>query len=254
MSLVVIDQGIENGVKREGYSKLLPENAFHQLIEMNNSKSDIEMWHRRNIWLTVSIFLIFSLLSFFTTFWFAILGAFFSTVYYHNQMKSVRVSYNQFRFERQFQFTKFTQLIIPLLKQSSGNINLRAVFDKIVPRMDFDIDRKILQRLMSDMSYYNNSYYAFDMFAKQMSGTDTSYLFMSTLADLNNGALDLKVIDELGKLSSDEMMKGMDQIIDYKVRKFNGTYGKMVGSMILIILGFSIAVVIYQIGNLGLFV
>lgn len=251
MSIKIIAQATDTGIKREGLSKLLAQELVEKLIEMNNSKQDIEKWQKKNILIVLCILIFFTFMAVMLFLGFAVFGILLALLFYYNQLKSVQMAYNQFRFERQFTFTEFMLLITPLLKQTSSSINLRSLFEKILPRMEYEIDRNILKRLMADMSYYSNPYYAFDLFAKQMSGTETSYLFMSILADLNNGSINLQIIDELSKLTLDEMMKGIDQIIEYKCSRFNFLFTKLLGTIAIVIIGFSIATIIYNTGNLG---
>jgi len=135
------------------------------------------------------------------------------------------------------------------LKQTRGGINLRSVFERIVPRMPHEIDKKILQRLMLDMSRNPSSFDPFKMFAEQMSGTDSSRLFMVTLARLAQGSANLQVIDQLSRVTSEEMMAGIEQIIHFKISRFSGLYMKLVGAILVFVLGASIAIIPFQLGK-----
>ncbi|MGF1996145.1 hypothetical protein ACQUFM_18310, partial [Enterococcus casseliflavus] len=89
----------------------------------------------------------------------------------------------------------------------------------------------------------------FKMFAKQMSGTDSSRLFMVTLARLAQGSANLQVIDQLSRIASEEMMAGIEQIIHFKLSRFSGLYMKMVGAILVFVLGASIAIIPFQLGK-----
>lgn len=250
----IISEGTQyNANLPSGFAKLLPNQIFEQLLEMNNSKEDIAAWNKRNIMFVFMFFMLFAIFAIFTAWQVIFIGLLIGGLFFYNQMKAIKLTYQQFRFERQLEFAKFARLIIPLLKQYQQSINLRAIFEKIVPRLAYEVDRQMLQRLIVDMSYLPGSYEPFDNFAKQMSGTDGSYLFMSTLADLDQGSIDLLVIDRLGKMASEEMMQGIDQIVEFKIKGFSGTFGKMVGTIIILVFGFGISLVIYKIGEVGFF-
>jgi hypothetical protein len=76
---------------------------------------------------------------------------------------------------------------------------------------------------------------------------------MQSLFDLDQGALDLTVIERLGQIASKEMMSGIDQIIAFKERKFSLLYTKILMSVVVLMFGFGISIVVYQIGEMGIF-
>ncbi|WP_195961711.1 hypothetical protein [Enterococcus casseliflavus] len=239
--------------KRNGYLKLIPEKNLYELREMNNSMQDILMWEKRNVRRAVLFILVFGIFGVLIDFRFAFLGIVFAILDGRNQFKKVSLVYQQFRFERQLQFFKFARLLIPLLKQTGDGVNLNAIFIRLVNRMPHDIDKNLLQKLITDMSYYSGNFYPFEVFANQMSGSENSVLFMQTLFDLDQGALDLTVIERLGQIASKEMMSGIDQIIAFKERKFSLLYTKILMSVVVLMFGFGISIVVYQIGEMGIF-
>lgn len=249
MNLVIRNKTAESSENRSFFSRLLSDGVYQNLLEMNNTKENIEKWAKKKIRTSAICFSIFVVLGFLMSLYLIPIGLVVSMLIYLDTIKSVKVVYQQFRFERQIQFSKFSRLLVPILKQTRGGINLRSVFERIVPRMPHEIDKKILQRLMLDVSRNPSSFDPFKMFAKQMSGTDSSRLFMVTLARLAQGSANLQVIDQLSRIASEEMMAGIEQIIHFKLSRFSGLYMKMVGAILVFVLGASIAIIPFQLGK-----
>ena len=112
------------------------------------------------------------------------LGFVVSVLLYRQQLQTVKRVYMQFRFERQMQFAKFARLLIPLLKQTESGINLYQIFSRVVPRLNYQVDKDLLMGLMKDLSDFPNSIQPYEDYAMAVSGSEMSILFMSTLYDL----------------------------------------------------------------------
>ena len=222
--------------------RMVGETNYEMLKEMNNSDLSIIKWQQRRV-KEASLLVVFGLFIYFMTGmkWYFLVGALvLSIVFYFNKSKSIRSMYSQFKFERHLQFSKFTRLLIPYLHSSREGVNLYTVFGKIVKRLDYDTDKKLLMKLMNSMTDRPNDIERFMSYAEQTSGTDMSILFMSTLYDIRQGSADLNVIGELDKLASEELMTGIDSIISFKTRRFSMFPTVITMTTFLLVIGFMI--------------
>lgn len=144
--------------------------------------------------------------------------------------------YEVFRFNRQLNFTQFTRLLIPYLTKLSDGVSLYQVFKEMLHRLDNDIDRKCLERLMVDMTNNPNSPAPFSKFAYDFSGTDRAELFMLSVYDMKQGSFDPSVVTDLGRQASDDLMKQIDKVIKMKTKRFNNlsTWLTMCSAIVMI--------------------
>ena len=117
-----------------------------------------------------------------------------------------------------------------------------AFFAKIVKRLDYETDKQLLMKLMQEMTDRPNDIAPFVEYAEQTSGTDMSVLFMQTVYDIRQGSVDLDVIEELDRLASEELMAGIDAIIDYKCRRFVFFPTKIAMTSFILVVGFAVGV------------
>lgn len=243
-------------IKQENKSlwlKLLGENYYEKLREMNNSNISIIKWQKQRFaksWIFVGVGLVMYLLL--GKEWYYLAGGVATAIgFYVMQAKSINNVYNQFRFERHLQFSKFTRLLIPYLKQKKDGGNLYGVFAKIVKRLDYDTDKQLLMKLMQDMTDRPNDIQPFIDYAEQTSGTDMSVLFMQTVYDIRQGSADLDVIEELDRLASEELMAGIDSIIDFKSRKFVFYPTKIAMTSFILVVGFAVGVLFLNLKDIN---
>lgn len=243
-------------IKQENKSlwlKLLGENYYEKLREMNNSNISIIKWQKQRFaksWIFVGVGLVMYLLL--GKEWYYLAGGIATAIgFYVMQAKSINNVYNQFRFERHLQFSKFTRLLIPYLKQKKDGGNLYGVFAKIVKRLDYDTDKQLLMKLMQNMTDRPNDIHPFIEYAEQTSGTDMSVLFMQTVYDIRQGSADLDVIEELDRLASEELMAGIDSIIDFKSRKFVFYPTKIAMTSFILVVGFAVGVLFLNLKDIN---
>lgn len=243
-------------IKQENKSiwlKMLDENYYKKLREMNNSNVSIIKWQKQRFlksWIFVGVGLVMYLLL--GKEWYYLAGGIATAIgFYIIQAKSINNIYNQFRFERHLQFSKFTRLLIPYLKQKKDGGNLYGVFAKIVKRLDYDTDKQLLMKLMQDMSDRPNDIQPFVEYAEQTSGTDMSVLFMQTIYDIRQGSADLDVIEELDRLASEELMAGIDSIIDFKSRRFVFYPTKIAMTSFILVVGFAVGVLFLNLKDIN---
>jgi len=243
-------------IKQENKSiwlKMLDENYYKKLREMNNSNVSIIKWQKQRFlksWIFVGVGLVMYLLL--GKEWYYLAGGIATAIgFYIIQAKSINNIYNQFRFERHLQFSKFTRLLIPYLKQKKDGGNLYGVFAKIVKRLDYDTDKQLLMKLMQDMTDRPNDIQPFVEYAEQTSGTDMSVLFMQTIYDIRQGSADLDVIEELDRLASEELMAGIDSIIDFKSRRFVFYPTKIAMTSFILVVGFAVGVLFLNLKDIN---
>lgn len=239
--------------KQSIWIQMMGEKHYTMLREMNNSNIDIIRWQKKRVQKAMTLppvgILMFLLLG---REWYYLAGGFImGLVFYYMQAKSIQNIYNQFRFERHLQFSKFTRLLIPYLKTQKDGGNLYSVFAKIERRLDYDTDKQLLMKLMQDMTDQPNKIEPFIEYAEQSSGTDMSVLFMSTLFDIRQGSADLDVIEELDRLASEELMAGIDAIIEYKTRRFVYFPTKITMTSFILVVGFAIGVILMNIKDIN---
>ena len=176
--------------------------------------------------------------------WFYIAALILPIVFYKYKYNNILSQYTGWKFQRHLQFSKFTRLLIPYLKQNKGDASLYSIFNKILLRTENQEDKNSLYKLMTEMSNKPNDIQPFIDYANRSSGTDMSVLFMSTIFDYQQSSFDTSTIDELGKIASKELIHGIDEIINFKLRRFVFFPTKIVMSSFVIVLGFAIAVLI----------
>lgn len=235
----------ESTKKKSLFEKIAEDDLYPMLLEMGNPLRVIEKYQKQRILQSILILTFFIILGVTVLPAFYLIGVISFVYVYYAKYTNVRRMYNNWKFQRHLQFTKFTRLLIPYLKESNGNISLYSIFNRILKRTENETDRNSLYRLMSEMNDRPNDIKPFVDYAERSSGTDMSILFMSTIFDFRQSTFDIEVIDELGKLASEEMLTGVDQIITFKLSRFNMFPTKVVMTSILIVIGFALSMFIH---------
>lgn len=225
------------------------EDLYSILKEMGYSQKKADQIQRKRILQTIAIAIAFLLFGLIFSRWFYIGAIILPFVVYKIKYKKIKSQYTTWKFQRHLQFSKFTRLLIPYLKQSKGQ-SLYSIFNRILQRMDNKEDKKLLYTLMTEMSTRPNDIQPFIDYANKTSGTDMAVLFMSTIFDFKQSTFDISVIDELGKIASEELMNGIDEIIEYKLKRFVFFPTKLVMSCFIIVLGFATSVLVANLANI----
>lgn len=234
------------------YRTIAERDLYPMLQDMGNNQRKIDEFQKKRIMQSLVVMFIFFFLGLFFSKWFYVGMLVGSIFFYKKKYQTIRSKYTTWRFQRHLQFSKFTRLLIPYLKQSKGEVSLYSIFNKIMQRLEDEQDRNSLYRLMSEMSSKPNDIQPFIDYANRSSGTDMSVLFMSTIFDFQQSTFDTSVIDELGKISSEELINGIDEIIEFKLRRFVFFPTKIVMSSFIIVVGFAISVLIASISSFNL--
>lgn len=174
---------------------------------------------------------------------------------YRNAYTSYKKQYEGFLFQREFEFNSLMKMMIPYLKQGAdqgeeGN-SFYTVLGKCHRRLDKGIIKDNLERLMVDMVDQPNSILPFRRFAADSSGSDDADLIMLTIYEYQANSSDISIIDELGHLITERMMRSIDVIIKGKVSRF-GTFPTVVTMYpLMIIFAYTIGVAIYEMAGFG---
>uniref|UniRef100_UPI00344EEEAE hypothetical protein n=1 Tax=Carnobacterium sp. TaxID=48221 RepID=UPI00344EEEAE len=234
----------QNQSKTNIYQKLAEPNLYQMLKEMGNSKQAIDKFQKNRIMQTLFVFITLFTFGLFLSKWFYIVSLIVAVIVYKQRHKQIVSKYSSWKFQRHLQFSKFTRLLIPYLKQSKGNASLYNIFNKILLRTENEADKNSLYTLMSKMSSDSGDIEPFIEFAERSSGTDMSILFMSTIFDFQQSTFDTTVIDELGKIASEELMTSIDEIIGFKLKRFAYFPTKIVMSSFVLVMGFALGVLL----------
>lgn len=237
-------------VKVESYtfSKTVGKSVYTKMRAMDTSNSYINKW-QFNRFMTSAIVAIFSLVTV------AVMnlkpiyfggGIVVALLLYLIKGRSVSGYYTRYKFNRNLEFAKFARLIVPLLKQMKDGVSIYSVFAQILPRLQSPIDRKLLQRLMIQITDRPNDIEPYIEFSRSMSGTDFSLTFMTLLYDVSQGATDDNIIENLGKEVSSQLMDVITDIIEFKKSKFTNFPTKIVAPNMILIIGFMVCMMIYQ--------
>lgn len=244
---------IAKATKKSFFIRMLSESTYKKFRTMGNSDLSIIKWQKNRVVMSLSsipVGLVVGVLL--NDKLYALGGLVFSVILYWMQAKNLSSQYKQFKFERHLQFSKFTRLLIPYLKQRAEGGNLYGVFNKILTRLDHETDKNLLMNLMQEMTDNPNSINPFLNYAEKTSGSDMSILFMSTVYDIRQGSADLEVIEELDRIASEELMAGVDAIIDFKCKKFTFFPTKMTMSTFILIIGFAVGIVLSSLSSFKL--
>lgn len=246
-------EDVENDDRPQSlWEKIGEERLYAQLREMGDRDAAIDKFQRRRVF-KATLFALFTLiLGIFVHFWFYVAVPIVAFASYKIQIRKVDNYYRAWKFERQLNFSKFTRLVIPYLKASGGNMALYTIFNRILQRLENETDRNSLYQLMGEMSDNPSDIKPFLDYAERSSGTDMSHLFMSTIFDFQQTTFNTSVIDELGKIASDDMMKSIDEIIAMKLRRFNMFPTKMVMTSFILVVGLGAGILFYNLKDINI--
>lgn len=238
-----MDETIEEP-KQSTWEKSAEEHLYSMLNEMGYTNQRIDGYQKKRVFETIAVFLTFLLFGYFLHSIFYVVAFGIGFYYYRSKYSSVLKNYQIWKFNRHLEFNKFTRLLIPYLMQSKGEVALYSIFNKILMRLESDVDRNSLYQLMSEMSTNPNDVNSFINYAKRSSGTDMSILFMSTIFDFQQSSFDIEVINELGKISSEELLSSIDDIIHMKLIRFDNFPTKITMASFVIFIGYAITIVL----------
>lgn len=229
----------ENVVLHETiWHKLAEKNLYKMLKELRYT-DEMFINYQKNRFKKCSVFLIVGVILSFIQPYLILAGITLALLQWTNEYKRVKRIYNNSLFQKQLTFSKFTRMLIPYLLQS--NSTLYNVFNKMLLRLEEGYVKSSLENLIIEMNDNPNSEEPFKKFALTASGTDQAVLFMTTLYDYQQNTFDSSIIEELGKMASEQLFNGVDEIIDFKLRKFNMFPTKITMLSLIIVFGYMIS-------------
>lgn len=237
-------------IKKSIWERMVEERVAHELREMGDTTRSIIKFQKKRMVFCLFLILIGCAAGRFVHVWLYLSGPALAAMFYKMQSKRVDTFYRGWKFQRQLNFSKFTRLVIPYLKASGGTTALYTIFNKILQRTEDEADKRSLYQLMGEMGDNPQDITPFLAYAERSSGTDMSYLFMSTIFDFQQSTFDVSVIDELGKMASEDMMNAIDEIIAMKLRRFVMFPTKVVMSSFILVAGLGVGLMIDNFKNL----
>lgn len=227
------------------------ETIWHKLAEKDLYKMFKELQYtdemfikfQKNRLIKCVLFIIAGVILAFIEPYLVVLGITLAFIQWTGEYKKLKRFYNNSIFQKQLIFSKFTRMLIPYLLQS--NATLYNVFNKMLFRIEDGYVKSSLENLIIEMNDNPNSEEPFKKFALNASGTDQAVLFMTTLYDYQQNTFDSSVIEELGKMASEQLFNGVDEIIDFKLRRFNMFPTKITMLSIIIVFGYMISTFVH---------
>lgn len=223
--------------------KLAEENLYKMFKELKYS-DEMFIKFQKNRFKKCLLYLLSGLILGFIDIKLILIGVGLALVQWTSQYKKVKNYYYRSAFNKQLAFSKFIRMLIPYLLQS--NATLYNVFNKMVDRLEDGYVKDSLKKLIIEMNDNPNSEEPFKEFALNASGTDQAVLFMTTLYDYQQTTFDSSVISELGQMASEALFNGVDEIINFKLKKFDMFPTKITMPIGIITIGYMASSAIYQ--------
>ncbi|MEG0857391.1 MAG: hypothetical protein RSG52_13030 [Terrisporobacter sp.] len=221
----------------------LAEKDLYKIFKELRYTDEMFIKFQKNRFKKCALFLIAGFMLGFIKIQLVLIGVILALFQWTSEYKKLKSYYNNSIFKKQLTFSKFTRMLIPYLLQS--NATLYNVFNKMLIRLEDGYVKSCLEKLILEMNDNPNSEQPFKEFALTASGTDQAVLFMTTLYDYQQNTFDGSVITELGRMASEQLFNGVDEIIDFKLRKFNMFPTKITMLSIIIIFGYMISTFIH---------
>ena len=196
------------------WHKLAEKDLYKMLKELRYT-DEMFIKYQKNRFTKSILFLVAGIILAFIQPYLIIAGIVLALFQWTNEYKRVKRFYNNSLFQKQLTFSKFTRMLIPYLLQS--NATLYNVFNKMLFRLEEGYVKSSLENLIIEMNDNPNSEEPFKKFALTASGTDQAVLFMTTLYDYQQNTFDSSIIEELGKMASEQLFNGVDEIIEFNM-------------------------------------
>ena len=224
------------------WHKLAEKDLYKMLKELRYT-DEMFIKYQKNRFTKSILFLVAGIILAFIQPYLIIAGIVLALFQWTNEYKRVKRFYNNSLFQKQLTFSKFTRMLIPYLLQS--NATLYNVFNKMLFRLEEGYVKSSLENLIIEMNDNPNSEEPFKKFALTASGTDQAVLFMTTLYDYQQNTFDSSIIEELGKMASEQLFNGVDEIIEFKLRKFNMFPTRITMLSLIIVFGYMISTFVH---------
>ncbi|AZV54787.1 hypothetical protein DKE43_17615 [Bacillus pumilus] len=152
---------------------------------------------------------------------------------YHMDYRKIKGWYEVEKFQRELVFFKFSREVYIYLLENMSTVY--QAFERLSSRVDEGLLKDSLKKLLISMNESPNDVQPFIDFANDTSGSDSARLFMLTLYEYQQNSKDDSIIYELGKMTNEQLFMTVDDIIEYKLRKF-GTFPTKVAMPVMIVM------------------
>ena len=223
-----------------GPAKLIGDGELQKLVDMDTSLSTIQK-RMKNRMMYVNLCMVAGLMMgvlMKQPLGGAIGGIALGGLMWMMDMNRTNVFYRDFALKRQLAFAQFTRLAAAYLPELAHGSNLYSVFKKLLPRMGNERDRAALEKLMIDMQQDPEDQGPFLTFAHEFSVSDRAELIMLSIQQMYLGDVDDRNIRTLADDANTDMMRQVDAIIDFKIKKFNNIATKIGMSAMIVVFGF----------------
>ena len=220
------------------------------LDEMGYDESYLIKWQKKRLIKALAVVLASAFFSAFFFSWILPIGIGLAVFVWLSEYKRVKKVYFRFKFEKNLAFARFMRMLIPYLLQTGATVY--GAFNSMLNRLDDGHVKDALRRLLIEMNQEPNSEMPFRRFAMDASGTDQAILFMTTLYDYQQSSNDTSIIRELGKMATEQLFEGINEIVEFKLKKFIMFPTKLVMTSFLLVLGYAIAVITDVISSINL--
>ena len=228
--------------KLHGVAKFIGDNELDMLVKMDTSLGSIQRRMKSRVLMSSSVVVMAAIaaLILHNKFSSAIVGVAFllgAGLWIMDSRKTTNY-YREYRLQRQIAFSQFTRLAAAYLPELSKGANLYSLFKKILPRMDNKRDHASLETLMIDMQVDPDDPKPFMTFAHEFSASDSAEMIMGTIQQMYQGNVDDHNIRALADLANNDMLRQIDDVITYKIRKFNNLTTRVAMCSMIVIFGF----------------
>ena len=228
--------------KLHGVAKFIGDNELDMLVKMDTSVGSIQRRMKSRVLMSGAVVVIAAIVALIlhNKFSAAIVGAAFllgAGLWIMDSRKTTKY-YREYRLERQIAFAQFTRLAAAYLPELAKGANLYSLFKKILPRMDNKRDHASLETLMINMQVDPEDPGPFMAFAHEFSASDSAEMIMGTIQQMYQGHVDDHNIRALADLANQDMLRQIDDVITYKITKFNNLTTRVAMCSMIVIFGF----------------
>ncbi|TPR16736.1 hypothetical protein [Apilactobacillus timberlakei] len=150
---------------------------------------------------------------------------------------------------KQQNFNSFVDLIIPYLKTIKSGNHMYSILEKVNDRINDKVTQALISRLMARIAQNPGSELPFMSFSRDMSDSDFSDLFMSSVYRMSVGASRTTTVESLAEKNDAEYMEILDGITTAKEKQMQFIYFAMFILAILTIMSFTLTVVMLMVGK-----
>lgn len=231
---------------------LISDSELHKLVDMDTPAKSIIKRIKQRIFISMFTVIAGCALSLFVsgsvktkaTIAGASVGV--AAVLWFANIRQTSAYYRNWQLARQLAFAQFTRLAAAYLPELAAGNNLYSIFKKLLPRMKDDKDRTALEGLMINMQIDPEDPKPFLDFAHKFTASDSAELIMLTIQQMYLGDVSDKNIRVLADDANKDMIRQIDTVINYKLRKFQQMTTIIAMLSMIVVFGFLMSLLWYQ--------